>query len=195
MVATVIGLTGLVIVLGVSVADDPAVGLERDLTRGALAAPDLVAALLWLPMQLGTRVGALVGAGAVAVALGWRAGARALAAVAVAWLASTTAKEVFDRPRLSAEALHAAPREVVHSFAYPSSHAALAFALATSVALTDRRWAPWALALAGLVAVARMVVGVHTVADLVGGAALGAAAAVLVALADRAFERRATAVG
>ncbi|MEZ5183095.1 MAG: phosphatase PAP2 family protein [Acidimicrobiales bacterium] len=138
-------------------------------------------------MALGTRLGALAGALAVGLLVGRRAGGRAAVAVALAWVAATLLKAAFARPRLSAAALGAAPREVTGSFAYPSSHAALAFALAASLSLSRPRAAPWALGLALVVALARMVAGVHTPLDLVGGAALGAAAARLVAVADDAI--------
>ena len=64
-------------------------------------------------------------------------------------------------------------------FSFPSGHAALAFATATSLSLSYPRWyvvAPgyaWAL----LVAVSRVWLGVHYPADMLAGALLGTAAA------------------
>lgn len=188
--AAAAGLATLVVALGLVVSGAAAVGVERAATRGARRLPDALATALEVPMALGTRLGALAGALAVGLLVERRAGWRAAAAIASAWAASTLLKAAFARPRLSAAALGATPREVTHSFAYPSSHAALAFALAASLSLARPRAAPAALGLALVVALARMVAGVHTPLDLVGGAALGAAAALLVAVADDALVRR-----
>lgn len=187
----VVGAFALLTALAVGallVGQAPATGLEAELTRIARRWPDVVADGLWIPMQAGTVPVALVLAGGIGIGRGWRAGARAAAAVGLVWLTSRRIKAAVDRPRLRAEELGAVPREVVESAAYPSSHAAVAFALATSIALVDRRWGRVAFAVAGLVALGRVVAGVHTVADLAGGAALGAAAALLVDALDRVVD-------
>ena len=62
-------------------------------------------------------------------------------------------------------------RPVTASF--PSAHAAAAFALATALVITDRRWAWIALPVALLVACGRVIAGVHFPSDVLGGAALG----------------------
>lgn len=60
--------------------------------------------------------------------------------------------------------------------AYPSGHAAMAFAVAMVLALAYRRKWAWILALgsAGLIAISRVYLGVHYPSDVLGGAILGA---------------------
>ena len=78
---------------------------------------------------------------------------------------------------------------------FPSDHATAAFAIAVALLLRHRRAGVLALAMAAVLAVARVAVGTHYPGDVVGGALLGAAAALLLwqpavrrhlnALADR----------
>ncbi len=60
--------------------------------------------------------------------------------------------------------------------AYPSGHAAMAFAVAIVLALAYRRKHGWLLALggAGLIAFSRVYLGLHHPSDIIGGAILGA---------------------
>ncbi len=60
--------------------------------------------------------------------------------------------------------------------AYPSGHAAVAFAVAMVLALAYRRKRGWLLALggAGLIALSRVYLGLHYPSDVIGGAILGA---------------------
>jgi undecaprenyl-diphosphatase len=74
----------------------------------------------------------------------------------------------------------------VHLFAhhaadpsFPSDHATAAFAIAVAILLRDRRWGAVALAFASVLAVGRVAMGVHYPSDVLGGAALGAACALL----------------
>lgn len=86
------------------------------------------------------------------------------------------------------------PHAADHSF--PSDHATASFAIAVAILLRSRRWGALALALAAVLAVGRVAIGVHYPSDVLAGAALGAAAALalwapplrrrLDALADRA---------
>jgi len=68
---------------------------------------------------------------------------------------------------------------VPHSGAFPSGHAAMAFACATVLAWWDLRLAVPAFVLAAAIAWSRVYVGVHWPLDILGGAVLG----VLVAIA------------
>ena len=82
-----------------------------------------------------------------------------------------------DRPPL----VYADPRPLVgvpHSGAFPSGHAASAFAAATVIAWASRRLAIPAYVLAALVAWSRVYVGVHWPLDVIGGAALGTLVAI-----------------
>jgi undecaprenyl-diphosphatase len=82
-----------------------------------------------------------------------------------------------DRPPL----VYEDPRPLVglpHSGAFPSGHAASAFAAATVIAWASRRLAVPAYLLAALVAWSRVYVGVHWPLDVIGGAALGTLVAI-----------------
>ena len=82
-----------------------------------------------------------------------------------------------DRPPL----VYPDPRPLVgvpHSGAFPSGHAASAFAAATVIAWASRRLAIPAYVLATLVAWSRVYVGVHWPLDVIGGAALGTLVAI-----------------
>jgi membrane-associated phospholipid phosphatase len=105
------------------------------------------------------------------------------------------AKQIQARPRPFASGLVARRGSVLDSLAltidrgsFPSGHATLAFAAATSIALDAGRWYVTlpVLAWAGAVGWARVRQGVHYPSDVLGGAALGftAAAVVRVLLPD-----------
>jgi undecaprenyl-diphosphatase len=64
--------------------------------------------------------------------------------------------------------------------AFPSGHTVLAFALAVTVFMHDRRVGLWFLASALLIGVARVLANVHYPIDIVGGAFLGTIVAVVV---------------
>jgi undecaprenyl-diphosphatase len=63
---------------------------------------------------------------------------------------------------------------------FPSDHATAAFALAVAVFLWHRRAGSLMLAMATVLALARVAVGVHYPGDVLGGAAVGAASALLI---------------
>jgi undecaprenyl-diphosphatase len=62
---------------------------------------------------------------------------------------------------------------------FPSDHATAAFAIAVSIWLRNRRAGWVALAMATVVAVARVAVGVHYPSDVIGGAMIGTACALV----------------
>lgn len=70
---------------------------------------------------------------------------------------------------------------VAHSAdaSFPSDHATASFAIAIAILLRKPRWGLVALALAAILSVGRVAAGVHYPSDALGGAALGAAAALL----------------
>ena len=98
-------------------------------------------------------------------------------------------KRAFDRPRPSLVDPSVHPLVAVpHSAAMPSGHASTAFAAAVAVGLVhpQLRWP--LLALAALIALSRVWLGVHYLTDVIAGAALGAAIALgLWRLSIRAF--------
>jgi len=62
---------------------------------------------------------------------------------------------------------------------FPSDHATASFAIATAIFLRHRRWGTAALLAAALLAVGRVAIGVHFPSDVLAGAALGAATALV----------------
>jgi undecaprenyl-diphosphatase len=112
-------------------------------------------------------------------------------AYTLASLASSLLKEVFDRTRPdAADALIDLPA----SDSLPSGHATTVFAAAVALSLLapPLRWP--ALALAVLVAVSRVYLGVHFWSDIIAGAVLGAAVGAAVALPVRRKLRSADAL-
>ncbi len=77
-----------------------------------------------------------------------------------------------------------------HSPSFPSSHAANVFCAATIAAgRLGRRWL-WLLALAAIVGISRVYIGVHYPSDILAGAGLGMLVGWGVLAAGNAFERR-----
>ena len=150
-------------------SDDPAgepveVGLVEELRRSTA----------WLPRLSLVAVAGGEVVGHVVCSRAWigqgREAGRVLGALGVA----NRLKFVVDRPRPDAVRV----RELQENPGFPSSHAAVAFALATLVAvLLPRRWRWVPPVLACVVAATRMHVGVHYPLDLVGGALVGTAVA------------------
>jgi undecaprenyl-diphosphatase len=60
---------------------------------------------------------------------------------------------------------------------FPSDHATASFAIAVAILLRSPRWGVVALAMATVLAVARVAMGIHYPTDVIGGAALGSATA------------------
>ena len=98
-------------------------------------------------------------------------------------------KGLLRRPRPYRTMREIAPRDrhytgetTLDPNSFPSGHAALSFALATSLTLSDARLAVPAYAWAASVSAARIWHGVHYPSDVIAGAALGAGAAIVVHL-------------
>lgn len=113
---------------------------------------------------------------------GWRRAS--VAAVLSAGLGLAVGKvisELVDRARPFVADPHG-----VHLFAshaadpgFPSDHATAAFAIATAILLRKRGWGIAALVAATTLSIGRVALGVHYPSDVIAGAALGAAAALL----------------
>jgi undecaprenyl-diphosphatase len=108
-----------------------------------------------------------------AVAAGLSAGI----ALAIAQVLS----HVVDRPRP-----FVADPSSVHLFAahaadagFPSDHATASFAIAVAILLRSRRWGVLTLAMAVVLSIGRVAMGLHYPTDVIGGAALGSAVAYL----------------
>lgn len=165
--AQVVVLTAALARLGVSAA-------ERAVFTGLHGLPAALEAPLVLVMPLGSFPGGMV----VAVLAGLVArdmAYRLTLAVPLAWLAATATKVAVSRGR-PADVLEVAVEATAGASGpgYPSGHTAVAVALATSL-WPDLGGAGRGVVvvLATLVALSRVVVGVHLPLDLVGGAAIG----------------------
>jgi membrane-associated phospholipid phosphatase len=113
--------------------------------------------------------------------------------VPLAFLAAATAtltasvvvaplKELFDRARpTEADPGLAALIANPDNAAFPSGHAATAFAAATAIAILSPRMRPYALGLAAAIALSRVYLRVHFPLDVLAGAVLGAALGALAA--------------
>jgi len=107
-----------------------------------------------------------------------------LAAVLSAGLGLAVGKvisELVDRARPFVADPHG-----VHLFAnhaadpgFPSDHATAAFAIAVAILLRKRAWGIFAIVAATVLSVGRVALGVHYPSDVLGGAALGSAAALV----------------
>jgi undecaprenyl-diphosphatase len=111
-----------------------------------------------------------------------RAAVAALLSASLALLANQAIAHLWDRPRP-----FAAHPLATHLFAapstdpsFPSDHAAAAFAIAVAVLFFSRRAGAVFLAAATLIALSRVVVGLHYPSDVLAGAVVGAAAALFV---------------
>lgn len=115
---------------------------------------------------------------------GWSARRNVPAIVRVAWVGVGTAlayglseglKVVVDEERPCRAVLELAGCPAVGDWSFPSNHATLAAGIAVGLAMFRPRLAAIALLLGLLVALARVVAGVHYPHDVLAGAALGAA--------------------
>jgi undecaprenyl-diphosphatase len=111
-----------------------------------------------------------------------RAAVAAGAAAALALAAGQVISRLVDRPRPFSAHPHLVQLFAPHAAdaGFPSDHATGAFAIAAAVWAHDRRWGAALTALAILLAVGRVAIGVHYPSDVIAGAALGIAAALLV---------------
>jgi undecaprenyl-diphosphatase len=147
-------------------------GLEDPLVAFVNASEALFLAMLVVAF-VAVRGPARRGVQRAVVAAGLSAGL----ALAIAKVVST----LVDRARPFVAHPHA-----VHLFAHhaadpglPSDHATAAFAIAVAILLRYRRWGAVMLALATILAVGRVAIGVHYPTDVIAGALLGTASALV----------------
>lgn len=113
---------------------------------------------------------------------GWRRAAMAaVLSAALALAIGQAIADVVDRVR----PFVAEPHQV-HIFAahaadagFPSDHATASFAIAIAIFLRKRHWGAFAILAATILSVGRVAVGYHFPSDVLAGAALGSAAALL----------------
>lgn len=130
----------------------------------------------WLTHLGGVR--ATVGAGLAVMALDRRVGLAALFANALSHVAVQVLKRTVARPRpCDVNGRPLALVELPDPFSFPSGHAAASAAVAVTLVVAYAWLAPLLLPLAALVAVSRVRLRVHHIADVVAGAALGIAGA------------------
>ncbi len=70
---------------------------------------------------------------------------------------------------------------------FPSDHSTAAFAIATAAWIAYPRAGKWLMVLAVLTAVSRLMIGAHYPTDVIGGAVIGAIAALIVMRLDRVW--------
>lgn len=92
----------------------------------------------------------------------------------VAWVICELIKTIFPTLR-PFQALDLAPLTLTipGNGAFPSSHSAVAFALAVTILKHDKKVGVLYLVMAGLVGVARIIAHVHYPIDIIGGALIG----------------------
>jgi undecaprenyl-diphosphatase len=111
-----------------------------------------------------------------------------VAAVLSAGLGLALAKvisELVDRARPFVADAHGVHLFSAHAAdpGFPSDHATAAFAIATAIVLRKRGWGIFALVAAAVLSLGRVAIGVHYPSDVLAGAALGAAAALVLGAA------------
>jgi membrane-associated phospholipid phosphatase len=121
-----------------------------------------------------------------------RATLAAFGAVAAAGLVVTILKELFDRSRPPVSGIDAVG-VIPASASFPSGHAATAFAAAVAVGMFYPRLRRPLLALAAVVALSRVYLGVHYATDVLAGSALGVLLGLLASWTVRAVAPEPTA--
>lgn len=157
-------------------SQDPVPGWELRLTEWLNDAPDILAALLWPIMQLGSVLGPLLAAVCIAV---WRRdlllGIVTAATGLFVWFAAKWVKNLVERGRPLVYLPQIDVREGTGGgLGYVSGHSTVAATTAVFVAaVLPPRWRWLPVLAAGLVGLGRVVYGMHLPADVVGGWAFG----------------------
>jgi undecaprenyl-diphosphatase len=168
--------------------DGAAIELAHELRWGPFTELFVVASVWWMKWPLVAFVGA-IGDAVRRQVLPVAALFATLAAGAAEGL-TVLLKELTDRPRppLADPTVHALIG-IPDSSSFPSGHAATAFAAATAVGLLHPRLRAPLLALAAMVALSRVYLGVHYWSDVLVGSLLGTAVGLTTAFAVRLVGR------
>ncbi len=123
----------------------------------------------------------------------WKlASASGFVAAAIAMMTNEVISHLWDRPRPFTA--HAAATHLLSAPSpdpsFPSDHAAVAFAIAFAVLALSRRGGILFLAAATLIGLSRIALGMHYPSDVLAGAAVGWAAALLVTTLGRPWIER-----
>jgi membrane-associated phospholipid phosphatase len=150
---------------------------DASLFRRLNALPDVLAPIVWGPMQAGA-LGAPLAVGAVLLASGHtRVGMRTAATGAVAWAAAKAVKRSVarGRPGDHIDGTRLRMGSADHGLGFPSGHAAVVVTLVSGIPSSAHpAWKAAGVLLAATVGVSRIYVGAHYPLDVIGGWALGA---------------------
>jgi len=155
---------------------------EAAVFRWVNLAPTAFWPVIWPVMQLGNLAAPLAAAGMAAVAWRrWRPVAAVLTGAYGAWGLSQLVKQAVARARPGVLLPDVVLREGTHGLGFVSGHAAVAAALAAA-AWPYLRWRGRVVAavLCGIVGAGRIYAGAHLPLDVIGGAAIGMMAGLIV---------------
>jgi undecaprenyl-diphosphatase len=172
--------------------DAAASSFAESLRWGPLTVVFLLASTWWVKWPLIAAIGAC--GDAACRRRRPRAFAAGLLAIGTAALLVAILKQTFDRPRPPLADPTLDPIGIVPASAsFPSGHAATAFAAAVAIGLVHPRLRKPLLALAAVVALSRVYLGVHYVLDVLAGTVLGVAVGVAAVRVVRAVAPEPTA--
>ena len=181
----VLGIAAAVLLVSTLLATAALSDAEVRVFRAVNELPRGLYRAVWPVMQYGTFITIPTLAVVALVFRRFRLALALLLAGVGVYLLAVMIKPIVDRGRPAAILAGVEGRETFRegSLGFPSGHAAVAGALTVVVAAhLSKRWAVAALVLGVAVLFGRMYVGAHLPLDLVGGAALGAAAGSIVNL-------------
>jgi undecaprenyl-diphosphatase len=122
-----------------------------------------------------------------------RSGIKSGLAIGMAGGISIIIKKIINRPRpFVTYPNDVTQRTKTGPYSFPSGHSTAAFATATALSLSTKKWeiAVPSFAYAAMVAYSRMRLGVHYPSDVLAGSAIGIGSGFIVWQADKWFRKR-----